>query len=1677
MKTKLNQLIAFVIAMCILMLNFMPVISFAVDVTNLNLQGNETNIKDVKFDVYFAEGKHEFEKVVGGEEETIIYAMVKVEDGYLDNSQIDFSNCNFNVELLEENDFVEGVEGNIIKLNKAGKGEEKIVKLKVVEKELNEVQGDSLYRVSHVNISGKYINGEGNEEKLVSSKDIKLSWTAAAEENLEVEISKYLPIVTDAGSMLMVQEKIRTNLVGDKMPIKETNLSIVIPEIANELPEEIRVTGETGATNGDDAGSLFDIQNYSYDLDAKLVEISTENKADEKGNISWKKGLADEYLVTYIYSEDVLNSVKDTGTTININVVGNMTLADEKSSLVEKEINADVALNGDIGSIVDAKAEISGKISKGYMITNTKAMEENRKETEYKVSYEVEVGYSELIDGLDIEVTKDKFGLNDYLMELENSTYIKEISLVKEDILKIIGESGALEIKSDDQAIYTINNSTEAREDGKIVLDVSQMGVDHLSILSNSIEQEGKIKFEVLKAVKPSIEISTNEVNNMSSIVAGIEVKANNEENKIAEVDSEGAGELEGTVSKANISTDREALSTLLTNEDVKITALLETNSSDDTLYTNPEVEIKLPDTFEKIENIEANLYFDDELRITDGRVVDNEDGTKSIRIKLEGTQTKYNMVSSGSLLEIKSDITLDTLSPMENQTIKMVLLNETDGSTTEATTEVETVSLPGLSLSIESKEQDGNVAISSIDNKLLGGLKVSQGKKNIEVKTTILNNSEVDYENMVVLGRFLVAGNTEIETGESLESTINTSIKDTYINVKSKTEELPTIIKYYSKNANATTDLADANNGWTTERSEEDKSYMLVAENGGKLAIGSSIVYTYNVEVPANLEYNESVYGQYALYSSNNETVYSEVYGYTTGNGPELKATLTSDTKENTVLDTGKVVKYTLNVQNTGVEDAENVVANIIIPEGMELVEKNTTGYELSAKAGEYKFIITEDELEEEELPLVDKNGNLYRFRIAVPIELGTIKGNESATCEVYMRAKAISEATDIETIAVVNSNDLRVRSNPIQNRIESKFFNYTVSSDSDFNSIEVGEENIIAISIYSTDYEVPREKTVLTINLPNELSYAGYELKAGTKKIEDNVLSQSGNKLTFNLGSISSEGATIKLIVKGNDFSDSYSKNVNMTASVSCEGNSNGEKIEIPQITVNRPGVNLIQTSVIQDKSEIKEGENFSYTYTITKKSNANIGNATFTAKLPEGVTYLSTNYRYDNGELANMISVDGEGNPNFGVALVNENSIEITLNVRVGNLSEDLTAVSYATLTSDKIGEVKSNELTHYLKNVGANKSDSGSTVDGDGNGSGNVNPGSRDQGNTENSHRISGLVWRDLNSNGQRDSNETSMSGVRVLLMNSDTGNVAKNNSGTNMITTTDSTGTYTFSNLAYGKYSVVFLYNSGEYSATAYQVSGVSATNNSDAIDTTVQYQGKSQIAAVINSINLSNENIFNMDLGLVTKQNFDLRLEKTVSSISVTTKEGTSTYNYGTNFAKVDVAAKDQNNATIVVSYKLKVINEGKVEGKVNSLVDKIPQGLEFSSSLNSDWYAGNDRNIYNDTVSNTVLKPGDSIEVSLVLTKRMNSNGYGLLNNSAEINKASNDLGLSDIDSLPGNNSATEDDYSNADVLISVKTGQMRNYAVLFIMSAMILFVGTFIIRKNVMKGDEING
>ena len=155
----------------------------------------------------------------------------------------------------------------------------------------------------------------------------------------------------------------------------------------------------------------------------------------------------------------------------------------------------------------------------------------------------------------------------------------------------------------------------------------------------------------------------------------------------------------------------------------------------------------------------------------------------------------------------------------------------------------------------------------------------------------------------------------------------------------------------------------------------------------------------------------------------------------------------------------------------------------------------------------------------------------------------------------------------------------------------------------------------------------------------------------------------------------------------------------------------------------------------------------------------------------------------------------------------------------------------------------------------------------------------------------------------------------------------------------------------------------------------------------------------------------------------------------------------------------------------MVVEYKIIVTNEGAIPGYVKKIADYLQNEMKFSTELTQDWYEGKDGTIYNIALANTIINPGESKEVKLVLTKNMTKESFGLITNKAEIYEASNDYGINDMDSTPGNQSTNEDDYSIANVLTGVKTGEAVIYTTLIITIIAIIGVGTYIIKKRVIK------
>lgn len=195
---------------------------------------------------------------------------------------------------------------------------------------------------------------------------------------------------------------------------------------------------------------------------------------------------------------------------------------------------------------------------------------------------------------------------------------------------------------------------------------------------------------------------------------------------------------------------------------------------------------------------------------------------------------------------------------------------------------------------------------------------------------------------------------------------------------------------------------------------------------------------------------------------------------------------------------------------------------------------------------------------------------------------------------------------------------------------------------------------------------------------------------------------------------------------------------------------------------------------------------------------------------------------------------------------------------------------------------------------------------------------------------------------------------------------------------------------------------------------------------------------------------------------------FDLSLNQYINKITVENSEGTTTYDYkDTNFAKVEIHSKQMNGSKVTIEYKMVVKNEGTVPGYARKIVNYKPEGLEFNEELNKDWYVGDDGNLYSIVFLDKVLNPGETVELTLTLTKQMTNADGGTIKNTMEIYEATNDDDVEDINSIPGDKLDGQNDMSTTQVIIAVKTGTVILYITLAIVVVAILGIGFYKVKK----------
>ena len=1690
MYTKSNKIIAMLTVLIMLIANLSTIGIHVGEViaATLDSQDNKTNNANVEFDSFFlVENNKTHEAIKNIEEENKIVAQISVKNaGYLKNARVEFADSNFKV-LNVENEKIAKVQNNVVTLNQINNGEDIILELPITFEHDVNVNIEQFNKISKVNFTATYIDENANERQIKKEVSLNLKWTANAEVQLSAEIIKYVPYDIDSEKGLIMQMCIKETVKDNLLPIKSDNIEMSIPQINGVSPKDVTVyASDSNVQFGED----------SYEVENNKLTISTQNNVNENGEIYWPENSKNEYIVTCIYSEEAIQEE----TEINISLNSDVILYSYDEQILQANYENDVTLNEKIGDIVDFTIVSDENLSKGYMYANLNT--EEKQETVYTEKLIADIGTPEFVDEITISMGMDNFDKETNTNII--NTYFKNIKINKSEFIKFFGENGKIEIYSGEELIKTIDNTIK---DETINVELNK---DIVTIKTTKPIQSGKLTFEFEKAIKSTLSYSKEEIQSFEKLNLNVNATVKNGEMVIVNKKVATQIALVEPTTQALLTIDNSSLSTVVTNENVKLTAILKTDNLYCNLYKEPVLQIEFPSYIENVNVKNIEVLFNTQNSILTEKsfeLTQYEDGVKVLTIVLQGTQTEYNIgaVSQGVNVVITADLKVNHLTPNKQDQITMTYINK-NAVTALNRLRTEAVETGVTQVNINYVAPTGVITTASISNYADGAeeittisgeektakIEIQSDERQANFNMSVINNYSNTIDSVVILGRTPFEANKDIITGEDLGSTITMPLSN-LISVSGIDESKVSI--YYSENGDATKDLTLDSNAWTEspENLANVKSYLITL-NDVTMNTADAISFGYTAQIPANLQHNASAYETYVVYFNNNletgkvqDRQVAAKLGVSTGAGPELQVKITSNVAEDTIVTTGKFIKYTVTVKNIGKQLVENAVATVDIPEGLNVINF------LKGEQGQYE---------------VDYS-NQVRFELG-NIEIGQtvtkdfwvvtniiyLNNEDFCTDESHYIEEEVEEVVDIikdetgkqddvvitetktyryhnpdiehhvseyfKTISLaasVTAKDLEtaIISETVNNTIKNSVLSiYTSTTENGIVTLNEGDEFEFNISVRKND-DLEVKNAIVTYEIPDGLTYKNAQIEfydATNEKMEtsNEGISYNSGKVTVNLGEITSEDTrTIIINAKVEKLAnDVYEKNIVSIAKVVADGI---EETSNPIIdTISKEGFSVTQTTNIPENSMLTVGEKLTYKISVKNLGGNAIGSISIEDNLPKELQYVNTEYTID-GETKTTINIDDNNKTKLTINIPKGQTAEIRINVIVGEVEQDTTINNTVNVTTDKVGTITSNTIIHKIEAVDYEKIE-------------NETP------DNNASRKISGQIWLDENNDGIKSENETKISGVEVRLYDNNSATFVKDSEGNELLTTTDQNGTYTFRGLAKGSYTVIFLYDTSNYSATNYKTENADEEINSDAIDSSITIDGKVRIAGITEAIIISDSNIYNIDLGLVKDPKFDLSLNKKISKIILQDSTGTNVTEYSdVNIAKKEIESKKINDTTVVIEYKITVTNEGAIGGYVKKIADYMPTEMKFLSEINKDWYADDNGTLYNSSLSNTLIKPGESKTVTLTLTKKLSENNLGLYSNTAEIYETYNDLGLKDIDSTAGNKISNEDDISTADVVISVKTGETILFIGLTLGIIAVLGTATYFIRKKVLR------
>jgi len=1530
---------------------------------------------------------------------------IAVKEGSLKNIKLNLENCNFKLK-------------DKIIIDQINAGENKELNLPIVARNDNKFNLDLLNMESKIKLTGTYSNDNKTEE-VNKEKTVSVKWNAQELYNMDDETRKATKVLEneiitnktytiDGEEKRVVQVKIKSGIKDNIYPIEKTQITANLLESGkmeegkfvaeNELKaEKVEVVAySTKATNGKDGSANFGkteenkLGSWEYDSESGKITITVNNSKDENNCVAWAKNAVDEFVITYIYNEESVKNVNAFRTVVESNLKLYTDEGEHKKTVRYWVTNTEKAMPIELN--IQAPESLSKRnIQKGESFAEAWTLNISN----------TQIGGDILavskIDKLNIADSEDIKPVTHY-----NATYIN-----KEDFINILGENGEI----------VILNMATGEELGKITKESTIENNDKILGISYS-ENASQIGVQISKPVKAGkLSIASRKTLNISSVeeyVSKIDKIDSLTINAIAGIQKAGEEEFiysTETISKQislvspksnaelgiNLGKDKETLPVGEENK-VDFTVTLHTSKETDKLFNNPTVQIELPEQVKEasiVENTEG-ISNANGLELN-GITINNN----IIEVKLTGNQGEYvDYNGQDTTITFSANLKTPELQPTTTGDIKLTVVNgeEKIEDSKQVTFSAEKGIILANSISNYNGEEPEILAIK--ENSKTGLL--SEEKSAIaQVKGTIINNTEKDVENVVVVGNFAGEGST-----------------------------ITPILKEQIAVENATVEYSADGQTWEAYNAEKASTYKNYKITFAKLADKSITTFTYKIEIPENLGANKSINSTYAIKIEDKAQKAATI---TLETPQKIEIEVSAKAISDTIYEEQEVT-FTVDVTNKSNVTAKNVSLEASLPEELELVSK-PENFDIEAGKTITKTITAKvkalpEETKQKDITTTIKATPNGKEDQAKTVEVknvvkqalikATIEDAYSDGAEFIYEGGQLGYKTTITNVSDETLTNVVITSKlPEGTKLNTKeigVYKYEATEDPDMMKVEKIDIDIKESGENgSIIYIIPKLEKGQTINI---------EIKMKADKLDKNVYEK---EISYNevISINEMEDYTLRkddIIIKPN-YEISFSSE-NLTDSSRNTYVNPGDEISYTLNIKNKTRftqdieINISEITGLKQLTKVEEAISIGNSYAIKKEIK------------PEET------YRLDIKGIANDAK--------------EEDSI-INFKAIISQIIQDREGIS-------ETREIVLKEETTEYRIKGTKIDEPDKPIDPD-------DPDIP----VEKTYSISGTAWLDENEDGIKEEKEKLLKGILVKIKQINKENVAEYLKGEDekeIIAITDNEGKYEFKDLKPGKYIVEFEYNTKTYMLTP--------VTNKDSVPIAPTTSEGTTVKT--DTLNITNENIENINIGLVLNSKFDLELNKYITKVTVQNNSGTTEYNYNNEqLAKVEIKAKQMASSTVLVEYQIEVKNNGAVPGTATVIADYLPKGLKFNSEMNTNWYQGTDGNLYTEELKDIMLEPGESKQVKLVLTKAMTSNSTGTFTNAAEIYEDKNDFGLVDTNSTPANQEQKENDYSTAELLISTATGSPMMYIGIIIISMLILGGGIYLINKKVILEKNI--